>query len=137
MTNKEYLIDKLWEHHEYVDRKTIEVIFDAYNKKDWAVFCSQMGDYDHPYERVLAKQKLEEELDKITHPFGSLSYPVLEAVEAVRQGLEYDNETSRFYHKHFHTMDEEHKTIEACKICDNNCGFCKFDCNCSTEVEIE
>ena len=25
--------------------------------------------------------------------------------------------------------------MEACKVCDNNCGYCKFDCNCSTDVE--
>lgn len=30
----------------------------------------------------------------------------------------------------------EKRKVEACKICDNNCGYCKFNCNCSTEVEI-
>jgi len=25
--------------------------------------------------------------------------------------------------------------VEACKICDNNCGYCKYACNCSTEVD--
>lgn len=25
--------------------------------------------------------------------------------------------------------------MEACKVCDNNCGYCKFDCNCATEVQ--
>lgn len=24
--------------------------------------------------------------------------------------------------------------MEACKVCDNDCGNCKFDCNCSTDV---
>ncbi|MBR5776732.1 MAG: hypothetical protein IKY42_10855, partial [Bacteroidaceae bacterium] len=28
------------------------------------------------------------------------------------------------------------KTVEACKICDNNCGYCKYNCNCYTEVEV-
>ena len=26
--------------------------------------------------------------------------------------------------------------VEACKICDNNCGYCKYACNCSTEVDV-
>ena len=25
--------------------------------------------------------------------------------------------------------------MEACKVCDNNCGYCKYGCNCSTDVE--
>ena len=29
------------------------------------------------------------------------------------------------------------KTVKACKICDNKCDYCKFACNCSTEIEIE
>ena len=32
--------------------------------------------------------------------------------------------------------EKEKRTVEACKICDNNCGYCKYACNCSTEVEI-
>ena len=28
------------------------------------------------------------------------------------------------------------RKVEACKICDNNCGFCKFACNCYEMVEI-
>lgn len=31
----------------------------------------------------------------------------------------------------------EKKKVEACKICDNNCGYCRFNCNCSTLVEVE
>lgn len=113
MTNKEYLINELWNHHEFVDKKTIEVIFKAFNKRDWAVFCSQMGDYDHPSERVQAEKDLEAELEKITHPFGSLSYPILEAVEAVKQGLTYGvNKTSSFYRNNFHKMNEEFKGAE-------------------------
>lgn len=110
MTNKEYLVNELWNHHEYVDRKIVEVIFEAYNKKDWKVFCSQMGDYDHPSERVQAEKELEAELEKITHPFGSLSYPILEAVEAVKNGLTCDTyKTSGFYHKNFHKLNDEYK----------------------------
>jgi hypothetical protein len=103
MTKKEYLINELHTHHEYVDKKTIEAIFNAYNKRDWAV-------YDHPSERVKAEKDLEAEIEKITHPFGILNYPALEAVEAVRMGLTFDiNKTSDFYHKNFHTLDEEYK----------------------------
>ena len=28
------------------------------------------------------------------------------------------------------------KMVEACKICDNRCNYCKFACNCSTLVEV-
>ena len=109
MTNKEYLIGRLHDHISFVDRKTIEVIFEAINKRDWAVFCSQMGDYDHPSERVQAEKDLEAEIEKITHPFGLLSYPVLEAVDSVKKGLSYDfEETCKFYHTNFHKMDEEY-----------------------------
>lgn len=34
------------------------------------------------------------------------------------------------------TKKPEKKTVEVCKICDNNCGYCRFGCNCSMEVEI-
>ena len=30
---------------------------------------------------------------------------------------------------------EEKHLVEACKICDNNCDYCRFNCNCSTLVE--
>ncbi len=30
---------------------------------------------------------------------------------------------------------EEKNFVEACKICDNNCGCCKYNCNCYTLVE--
>ena len=109
MTKKEYLIGRLHDHISYVDRKTIEVIFDSINKRDWAVFCSQMGDYDHPSERVQAEKELEAEFEKITHPFGSLSYPVLEAVDLVKKNLSYDCETGNFYHTNFHSMNDEYK----------------------------
>ena len=53
--------------------------------------------------------ELEAELEKITHPFGLLSYTLLEAVDLVKKGLSYDfEETSRFYHDNFHKMDEEY-----------------------------
>jgi hypothetical protein len=52
---------------------------------------------------------LEAELEKITHPFGLLSYPILEAADLVKKGLSYDfEETCKFYHTNFHKMDEEY-----------------------------
>ncbi len=31
-------------------------------------------------------------------------------------------------------MTEEKEMVEACKVCDNNCMYCKYACNCSTYV---
>ena len=31
----------------------------------------------------------------------------------------------------------ERKKVEAYKICDNNCVYCRYNCNCSTLVEVE
>lgn len=31
----------------------------------------------------------------------------------------------------------ENVMIEACKICDNVCDYCQFDCNCSTLVNVK
>lgn len=109
MTKKEYLIGRLHDHISYVDRKTVEVIYEAINKRDWAVFCSQMGDYDHPSERVQAEKDLEAELGKITHPFGVLSYSVLEAVDVIKKELSYDFEIGKFYRANFHSMNDEYK----------------------------
>ena len=30
---------------------------------------------------------------------------------------------------------DEKGLVEACKICDNKCDYCQFDCNCSTLVD--
>lgn len=110
MTNKDFLIDILHEHISFVDRKTIEVIYEAFNKRDWACFISQMGDYDHPSERVQAEKDLEAELEKITKPFGSLSYAVLEAVDLVKKNLYCDfEEACKLYHSNFHNMEKEHE----------------------------
>ena len=29
----------------------------------------------------------------------------------------------------------EKRKVEACKVCDNNCGYCRYNCNCYTLVE--
>ena len=31
----------------------------------------------------------------------------------------------------------ERKKVEACKICDNNCAYCQYDCNCSTLIDVD
>ena len=31
-------------------------------------------------------------------------------------------------------MKEKNRRVEACKICDNRCDYCQYDCNCSTLV---
>lgn len=30
----------------------------------------------------------------------------------------------------------ENGMVEACKICDNRCDYCQFDCNCLTLVDV-
>ena len=29
------------------------------------------------------------------------------------------------------------KLVEACKVCDNRCNYCKFACNCNSLVAVE
>ena len=31
---------------------------------------------------------------------------------------------------------KEKRFVEACKVCDNECGYCKYNCNCYTLVEV-
>ena len=110
MTNKEFLIDLLFAHCPgNVDRKTVEVCFDIINKKDWADFCSQMGDYDHPGERKQAQEVMDKELYEFTHPFGTESYSLEDVAAHVINNLKGTaSETARFYHRNFHYMSEEY-----------------------------
>lgn len=48
-----------------------------------------------------------------------------------------DNEVEEVINVGSLAEHREKRKVEACKICDNNCGYCKFNCNCSTEVEID
>ena len=128
-TNKEYLIEMLLKETGLSCVDVVEEIFNIINEYDWAVFCSQMGDYDHPGERIAAKEELDE---KLSH------YPE-RTWKKVWELLKGDGEISDFYHNNFHKLEEEYKekkTVEACKICDNRCDYCKFACNCYTEIEI-
>lgn len=33
-------------------------------------------------------------------------------------------------------VQKEKHLVEACKVCDNECGYCRFNCNCYTLVEV-
>ena len=112
MTNKEYLIGLLFAHcQENVDRKTVEVCFEIVNKYDWAVFCSQMGDYDHPGERKQAAEVMEKELYEFTHPFDTdvENYSLGYVAAHVKNSLKGTSDAAaRFYHRNFHNMDKEY-----------------------------
>lgn len=114
MTNKEHLIDLLmWElEKEKTDcsRELVEKIFDVVNKKDWKVFCSQMGDFDHPGERIQAKKEMEQELEKL-NPCNV--YCIKKAIVIINFQLEFSiSGTNDFYTKHFHTMNQEYCSEE-------------------------
>ena len=57
MKKSEAYIEKLSKKF-MVGVPTMKSIYEAINKRDWDVFNSQMGDYDHPGERVAAEKKL-------------------------------------------------------------------------------
>lgn len=105
MTNKEFLIAELHKHCGDVDLKTVEHIFQIINKRDWADFCSQMGDYDHPEERVFAEKEMNDKLEELA----GNSYALQDAVAYVLRALKMDiYPTSSFYHRNFHKMNEEY-----------------------------
>jgi len=104
MTKKDKLIDMIAEGISSVDRKTVAEIFNIINEKDWKDFCSQMGDYDHPMERVNAKKEMDEKLEKLS----GNSYTLQDAVAYVLRSLSMDiYPASKYYSKNFHTLDEE------------------------------
>ena len=103
MTKKDKLIDMIAESIFSVDRKTVEEIFNIINEYDWKVFCSQMGDYDHPMERVQAEKVMNEKLEKLA----GNSYTLQDAIAYVKRSLEMDiYPSSKYYHNNFHTLDE-------------------------------
>ncbi len=107
MTKREHLIDMLYQHApSTLDKSWVEEIFKIINKKDWAIFCSQMGDYDHPMERVYAEKECDEALNKLMGNSGTLA----DCVAHVSRNLKMDiYPASKFYHENFHTLDEEYK----------------------------
>lgn len=54
-TNKEHLIEMLQKETK-VSLGEVSELFDIINEYEWSCFCSYMGDYDHPGERVQAKK---------------------------------------------------------------------------------
>lgn len=108
MTKKEHLIDMLYAHApSELHKSCVEKIFEIINKRDWAIFCSQMGDYDHPMERVYAEKECEEELNKLIGNSGVLA----DCVGYVLRSLKMDiYPASKFYHENFHTLDEEYNS---------------------------
>lgn len=97
MTNKEFLLQMLQAETKLSGGGVLD-LFDIINEYDWAVFCSQMGDYDHPGERVQAKKVLDE---KLSH------YPE-RTWKKVWKLLKEDGEIRNFYNSHFHTMKDEY-----------------------------
>ena len=104
MTKKDNLIYLLAEGISSVDRKTVEEIFNIINECDWKVFCSQMGDYDHPMERVYAEKEMNEKLEKLS----GNSYTLQDAVAYVSRSLKMDiYPASKYYNKNFHTLNQD------------------------------
>jgi len=97
-TNKEYLIGMLQKETKLSGGGVLD-LFDIINEYDWAVFCSQMDDYDHPGERIAAKEKLDEKLKSYRE----------EDWKKVWKLLKEDGEIRKFYNDNFHKMDEEYQ----------------------------
>lgn len=70
-------------------------VFKDINDYDWAVFCSQMGDYDHPGERKVAEEGLAKTLCGITTKYNLKEEQFKKLVEAVNSNKEY----KEFFHK--------------------------------------
>ena len=96
---------------------------------------------------IICKHILELQKDK-----GRLTDQLTEAMEIIRELAKYEmqgagcvywkNKAEAFLkekkgeEKPEQPKTPKKKTVEACKICDNNCGYCKYNCNCYTEVEV-
>lgn len=57
MKRREVLIQKIAKTFN-ISEETAADIYKIVNEFDWKVFCSYMGDYDHPEERTEARQEL-------------------------------------------------------------------------------
>ena len=97
-TNKEHLIEMLQKETKLSSGGVLD-LFDIINEYDWAVFCSYMGDYDHPEERVKAEKVLDEKL----------SHYQENDWKKVWSLLNEKGEIHSFYHDNFHHMEEEYK----------------------------
>ena len=105
MTNKEFLINQLTGACPSVTKEAVKEIFEMVNKKDWKDFCSQMGDYDHPEERIEARKELENSKEKFV-----AGNSVLEsAFNYIQTHLDSrDYPEGKFYSKNFHNMSDEY-----------------------------
>ena len=97
-TNKEHLIEMLRKETKLSGGGVLD-LFDIINEYDWAVFCSYMGDYDCPGERVQAKKVLDEKLSHYRENDWKKVWSLLNE----------DGEIHSFYHDNFHHMKEEYK----------------------------
>lgn len=73
---------------------TAKTVYEEINKYDWACFCSQMGDYDQPGERVAAKKQL----DRFKNFYSENFQKVINSVQ------EYMNNDEEY---NIHSMDKE------------------------------
>ena len=105
MTNMRHLIEMLIEKCPVeVDERTIIDIFEAIHKKEWKYFCSYMGDYDHPSERVEADDELEGTLNRIAKN----SDDIRRAIDFELETLDdTSSEIGRFYSAKFHHMGDD------------------------------
>lgn len=94
MKKSEVYIKKLAEKFK-ISEPTAAMIYKSTNTYDWTVFCSQMGDYDHPGERVAAKEKFENEMSVFSENFRK------NVVDKIVEYMEHDSE---YY---IHDMDKE------------------------------
>ena len=93
MKKSEAYIEKLSKKF-WIGIPTMKTIYEAINKYDWDCFCSQMGDYDHPGERVAAAKKLESFK-------GMYSANVRKTIDEIQEYMKSDDEYN------IHEMDKE------------------------------
>ena len=104
MTKKDKLIDMIAEGISSVDRKTVEEIFNIIYECDYKIFCSQMGDFDHPMERVHAKEERKQKFEKLAGE----SYTLQDAIAYTIRNLTMDiYPAKKYYFENFHTLNEE------------------------------
>lgn len=93
MKRSEAYINKLAEMFN-ISTVVASTIYHAINEYDWTVFCSYMGDYDHPRERVAA----EEQLNSFKN---SCSPEMQELIDSIQKYMDSDKEYN------IHNMDRE------------------------------
>lgn len=99
MTRREKLIADLKKELDSVTIETIEKVFNLVHARDFAIFCSYMGDYDHPGERVAAEETFKKAIADIEQ---HSIYPMY-----VLEGVVNTIEKSDYYNKNFHHMGED------------------------------